>query len=295
MSILILPGLMIAEARKVRWMPDYAGKRMEDWLNNMGDWCISRRRFWGLPLPFYPCACGELIVVGSRKELGGYAGELHRPWIDAAKAACPKCGKAVSRVESVGDCWLDAGIIPFSTLGYLEDRAAWERWFPADFICEMREQIRLWFYATLFMGVTLEGRAPYRAVLTYEKVHDEKGEPMHKSKGNALWFDDAAEKMGADVMRWLYAAHPVTTNLHFGYGPAAEATRKLLRLWNVAAFFATYAGLTCQDVAHDYTKAFEAAMRAGENLAAERVDALAGALETVLAELKRPDGHNGEL
>ncbi len=235
--------LMIAEARKVRWMPDYAGKRMEDWLNNMGDWCISRRRFWGLPLPFYPCACGELIVVGSRKELGGYAGELHRPWIDAAKAACPKCGKAVSRVESVGDCWLDAGIIPFSTLGYLEDRAAWERWFPADFICEMREQIRLWFYATLFMGVTLEGRAPYRAVLTYEKVHDEKGEPMHKSKGNALWFDDAAEKMGADVMRWLYAAHPVTTNLHFGYGPAAEATRKLLRLWNVAAFFATYAGL----------------------------------------------------
>ncbi len=241
---------MIAEARKVRWSPEHAGKRMEDWLNNMGDWCISRRRFWGLPLPFYPCACGRLTVAGSRAELAKLAvsgmdevKELHRPWIDAVRIRCPKCRKPVSRIEAVGDCWLDAGIIPFSTLDYLGDRKHWEKWFPAEMVCEMREQIRLWFYAVLFMGVALEGRSPYKAVLTYEKVHDEKGEPMHKSKGNAIWFDEAAEKMGADVMRWLYAAHPVTTNLNFGYGPAGEAKRKLLTLWNVASFFSTYAAL----------------------------------------------------
>ncbi|UCH33856.1 MAG: class I tRNA ligase family protein, partial [Armatimonadota bacterium] len=109
---------MIDAARTVRWIPEYAGKRMEDWLNNMGDWCISRKRFWGLPLPFYECACGELTVVGSRCELEVLATsgldqlrELHRPWIDAVTVTCAQCGRAVQRIPEVGDCWLDAGIV----------------------------------------------------------------------------------------------------------------------------------------------------------------------------------------
>ncbi len=100
----------------------------------------------------------------------------------ACEIACPKCGAEVERVPEVGDCWLDAGIVPFSTLGYLdEDQSYWRKWFPADFVCEMREQLRLWFYAMMFMSVTLTGRSPYRAALVYEKVHDEQGRPMHKS------------------------------------------------------------------------------------------------------------------
>jgi len=240
---------MIREAGKVRWIPDYAGKRMEDWLNNMGDWCISRKRFWGLPLPFYQCSCGELTIIGSRKELedlaiSGLEGlkELHRPWIDEVVVRCPKCGGAAERIPEVGDCWLDAGIVPFSTLGYLdEDKSYWRKWFPADFIVEMREQIRLWFYSMLFMGVTLEGRTPYKAVLVYEKVHDEHGRPMHKSHGNAIWFDEAVEKMGADVMRWIYAGSNVQNNLNFGYGKGEDVVRRLLTLWNVYSFFVTYA------------------------------------------------------
>ncbi len=240
---------MKEEARKVRWVPDYAGKRMEDWLNNMGDWCISRKRFWGLPLPIFKCACGEMTFIGSRKELEEMAvsgienlKELHRPWIDDVKIKCPKCGGTAERIPEVGDCWLDAGIVPYSTLGYLdEDKSYWEKWFPAEFIVEMREQIRLWFYAMLFMSVTLEGRTPYKSVLVYEKVHDEKGRPMHKSHGNAIWFDEAVEKMGADVMRWIYAGSNIQNNLNFGYGKGEDVVRNLLTLWNVYSFFVTYA------------------------------------------------------
>lgn len=146
-----------------------------------------------------------MTIIGSKKELESLAvcgieqlRELHRPWIDAVKIKCPKCGQVAERIPEVGDCWLDAGIVAFSTLGYLdEDNSYWQKWFPADFVVEMREQIRLWFYAMLFMSVTLVGRAPYKTVLVYEKVHDEQGRPMHKSYGNAIWFDEAVEKMGA--------------------------------------------------------------------------------------------------
>ncbi len=238
---------MIREARKVKWHPEHVGKLMEDWLKNMGDWNISRKRYFGLPLPFYECDCGEAVVVGSKRELKKLAvdpkkvdnlSELHRPWIDEVTIECPQCGKEVKRVADVGDCWLDAGIVPFSTLKYLEDKDYWKQWFPADWICEMREQVRLWFYSTLFMAATLEDKTPYKEVLSYEKLYDEKGKPMHKSAGNAIWFDDAAEKMGADIMRWMYFTHDPATNINFGYGVADEIRRRFfLILWNCYKFF----------------------------------------------------------
>ena len=116
---------MLDVNQDIEWTPPQYGKRMDDWLRNMGDWNISRRRFYGLPLPFYPCSCGHLNVIGSRAELearavGGIEGlvELHRPWIDRVTIACAACGEEVSRVPEVGDVWLDAGIVPFSTLGW---------------------------------------------------------------------------------------------------------------------------------------------------------------------------------
>ena len=243
---------MIKAARGVAWTPEYAGKRMENWLENMGDWNISRKRYWGLVLPFYVCDCGEVTVARSKAHLRQLAvnpevvdnlPELHRPWVDEVKIKCPKCGDTVSRIPEVGDAWLDAGIVAFSTLGYLENNDYWQEWFPANWVSEMREQIRLWFYSMLFMSVTLEDTAPYQNVLTYEKVHDETGRPMHKSWGNAIWFDDAAEKMGADVMRWMYAGANITQNMNFGYGIAEEVKRNLLTLWNTYSFFVMYANL----------------------------------------------------
>ncbi|MEP6892508.1 MAG: class I tRNA ligase family protein, partial [Gaiellaceae bacterium] len=201
-SVADLRQPMLDANQTVEWTPAYMGKRMDDWLRNMGDWNISRRRYYGLPLPFYPCSCGHLNVIGSRAELerravGGLdqLEELRRPWIDDVPITCAECGEAVQRIPEVGDVWLDAGIVPFSTLGWqndervkegygtgaarelttadLPDHAYWESWFPADWVSEMREQIRLWFYSQLLMSVALTGQAPFRKVLGYEKMLDE--------------------------------------------------------------------------------------------------------------------------
>ena len=256
----------------IEWTPPYMGKRMDDWLHNMGDWNISRRRYYGLPLPFYPCACGHLNVIGSRAELEQRAvsgldqlEELRRPWIDAVPIRCEACGEPVQRIEEVGDVWLDAGIVPFSTLGWespefvpegyatgaarglttadLPDHATWEQWFPADWVSEMREQIRLWFYSQLFMSVALTGRAPFRKVLGYEKMLDEQGREMHGSWGNMIDANEAFARMGADVMRWQYCAQPPDRNLLFGFGPAQEIKRRLLTLWNSAKFLGDYGAI----------------------------------------------------
>ncbi|MCL2815529.1 MAG: class I tRNA ligase family protein, partial [Oscillospiraceae bacterium] len=226
---------LIEAAESVSWDPPFMGKRMADWLNNMGDWNISRKRFYGLPLPFYPCeACGRLTVVGSKNELIDLCGEaarnlpeLHRPWIDELKLKCPGCGASVSRIPEVGDVWLDAGIVPFSTLGYFDDRAEWEKNYPAQWEIEMQEQVRLWFYSQLFMSVTITGKAPYEKVQTHARVIQEDGSEFHKT-GFMIRFEEAADKMGADVIRYLYAGAPTSSDVRFGFTLGEEARRKLL-------------------------------------------------------------------
>lgn len=243
----IRPRLLEAAA-KVNWQPEYIGKRMQDWLMNMGDWNISRKRFYGLPLPFYPCRnCGKLTVIGSREELGKLGGskadtlpELHRPWIDEIRIDCPECGSKVSRVSEVGDVWLDAGIVPFTTLGYFKDKEKWKTYYPAEWVTEMREQVRLWFYSLLFMSVTLEGVAPYEKVLAYNSVIAEDGTKFSKT-GFMIKFDEAAGKLGADTIRYLFAGASVTADVRFGFNLGEEARRKLLSFWNIYSFFMTYA------------------------------------------------------
>ena len=263
---------LLEENAKVTWVPEYMGKRMDDWLRNMGDWNISRRRYYGLPLPLYPCACGHLNVIGSKAELAERAvegieqlEELRRPWIDRVPIRCEQCGETVTRIPEVGDVWLDAGIVPFATLGWenetripggyatgaakglttadLPDHGYWEQWFPADWVSEMREQIRLWFYSQFFMSVVLIGRSPYKRVLGYEKMLDEKGREMHSSWGNTIAAEDAFSQMGADVMRWQFCAQPPDRNLLFGFGPGHEIKRKLLTFWNSTKFLADYGAI----------------------------------------------------
>ena len=144
------------------------------------------------------------------------------------------------RIPSVGDVWLDAGITPFSTNKYFTDRAYWEKQFPAHWVTEMREQVRLWFYSILFMSVTLAGRAPYERVLGYNSVVSEDGSRFSKT-GFMIRFDEAAERIGADAIRYLYAGANVAADVRFGYNLGDEARRKMLGLWNIYTFFETYA------------------------------------------------------
>ncbi|MBQ7542945.1 MAG: isoleucine--tRNA ligase [Clostridia bacterium] len=242
---------LIRAAESVRWEPDSNGKRMVDWLNNMGDWNISRKRYYGLPLPFYVCDCGEVTVIGSKAELREKAvdpavvdalPELHRPWVDDVQIVCPKCGKAVRRIAETGDVWLDAGIVPYSTFGYFDDKEEWKKNFPAEWVTEMREQVRLWFYSMLFMSVVLEDRAPYERVLSYNSVVAEDGSRFSKT-GFMIRFDEAAEKIGADTVRYLYAGAPVANDVRFGFNLGDEARRKLLGFYNIYTFFDTYAAI----------------------------------------------------
>ncbi len=257
-----LRGLVSEVAKKIRWLPGFGLQRELDWLRNMDDWMISKKRYWGLALPIYKCECGHFDVIGSEEDLRARAASgwdsfeghsPHRPWIDAVKVECSKCGEEVSRIADVGNPWLDAGIVSFSTIGYREDREHWMKWFPADWITEsFPGQFRNWFYSLLTMSTVLEGREPTRTVHSYALMRDENGEEMHKSKGNAIWFEDAAERMGADAMRWLYSRHNPAANLNFGFGVADDVRRRLMiPLWNVYSFFVTYANIDRFDPSAD--------------------------------------------
>ena len=246
---------MMEITRKVRWIPAFGLERELDWLRNMHDWMISKKRYWGLALPIWTCdACDSFEVVGSEHELEEravagwpeFAGHSpHRPWIDGVKIACSSCGGTMSRIRDVGNPWLDAGIVPFSTIGYRNDREHWRDWFPADWISEsFPGQFRNWFYSLLAMSATLEETEPFKACFSYALLRDEHGAEMHKSKGNAIWFEDAADKMGVDVMRWMYLRHTPANNLNFGYAPGDEVRRQFhIPIWNVYSFFVNYANI----------------------------------------------------
>ena len=238
--------------RDIKWIPGFGYERELDWLLNMHDCMISKKRYWGLALPIYDCeSCGTVNVVGGREELAERAVEgwdqfeghtPHRPYVDKVRIRCSRCGEPVSRIADVGNPWLDAGIVPFSTMHYRSDPDYWKGWFPADFVTEsFPGQFRNWFYSLLAMSTVLRREAPFKTLFGYALVFGEDGRQMHKSWGNAIEFDEASERMGVDVMRWMFANARPEDNINFGWHAADEARRRLLVLWNVYSFFITYA------------------------------------------------------
>ncbi len=251
---------------QIKWVPDFGYLREMDWLRNMHDWMISKKRYWGLALPIWECAeCGNFEVIGSDDELAQRATAgldvladhtPHRPYIDAVKVACSNCGASMDRVRDVGNPWLDAGIVPFSTLSYRKDADYWKQWYPAHWISEsFPGQFRNWFYSLLAMATVMDGTPPFLENFSYATLLDEHGDPMHKSLGNAIEFNEAADKMGVDVMRWLFCTHKPENDLLFGYHKdkndlsssykSGDEVRAdfLIPLWNVYSFFVTYARL----------------------------------------------------
>lgn len=254
--------MMIEVVKKITWMPEFGLDRELDWLKNMHDWLISKKnRYWGLALPIYECKkCGRFEVLGSKDELKtrAVAGwdefegrSPHKPYIDEVKIKCTSCGEVVERIDDVGNPWLDAGIVPYSTIAqnnqgeplYTKNRSEWEKWFPVDFITEsFPGQFKNWFYALIAMSTALENKPPFKTVLGFATLLGEDGRPMHKSWGNSIEFNEGADKIGVDVMRWMYARQNPADNMLFGYKRADEVRRQFyLMLYNVYKFYVEYA------------------------------------------------------
>jgi isoleucyl-tRNA synthetase len=243
---------LVEANRNVSWTPEWAGSgRFGDWLANADDWCISRSRVWGSPLPVWVCDdCQAEVVVGSRKELKERAVsfpeefEMHRPWVDEVKLKCERCGGTMTREAFVTDCWLDSGMAHTASVNYLHDTSLFNRVFPYDFITEAVDQSRGWFYSLLYTSVVMHGKTPFKECVSQEHVLDEDGGKMSKSKGNVVWASDSLAAVGADPFRVFMLTRSASWSRTNYVPKEIELTRKKMDvLWNVVLFAETYMDL----------------------------------------------------
>lgn len=263
-----LKDKLIENNKGVNWYPEFVGQgRFGNWLEELKDWAISRTRYWGTPLPVWKCEdCGCKTTVGSRQELAELAIEdvdpetieLHRPYIDEVHLKCPDCGKPMTRVPEVIDCWFDSGAMPFAQWHYpFEHKEDFDQLFPADYICEGIDQTRGWFYSLLAVSTFVTGKAPYKNVLVTDLVLDKNGKKMSKSKGNTINPFEMFDKYGVDALRWyLLYVSPPWTPIRFDEDGLKEIVSKFVgTLKNTYTFFTLYAntdGIHPNDFFVDY-------------------------------------------
>ncbi len=239
---------MLEEIERVNWFPDWAGEaRQLDWTLNLRDWCLSRQRYWGIPLPLWKCAkCGRVKVVGRLDELKASPNyregmDLHRPWVDEIAFECPECGSVMARIKDILDVWFDSGVSSWAQLGYPRREDEFKRWWPMDWIVEGPDQTRGWFNSQLTTGVLCFSRSPYESVLMHGWVNGPDGRQMHKSLGNYVDPVETIDKFGADALRFfLLEVNPPWEDTNFLEEGVQNAQRTLNILWNVHKFAATY-------------------------------------------------------
>ncbi|MBN2477723.1 isoleucine--tRNA ligase, partial [Candidatus Micrarchaeota archaeon] len=223
---------MLSEINTVEWYPSFVKKRFTDFVTVAPDWCISRQRYWGIPLPIWKCECGEIKVIGNRDELPKVK-ELHRPFVDKITFKCEKCGKEMHRIKDVLDVWFDSGNAVWASLTEEEVNKFGER---ADFIVEGQDQIRGWFYSLLGSGIVRYDKCPYKRLMMHGFFVDEKGEKMSKSLGNFVPLEEILEKYGADSFRLWGLNNAVWEELKFNWTELKEAHGDLMVLYNMYVF-----------------------------------------------------------
>ncbi|NYT00160.1 MAG: isoleucine--tRNA ligase [Methanocellales archaeon] len=232
---------MIEEISRIGWYPEWAGSaRFMDWISSARDWCISRQRYWGTPLPIWMCECGSIEVIGTRKELKERTKvpllDLHRPHIDTIKLRCT-CGNTMHRVKDVFDVWFDSAVASWATLDFPQDIEKFKKWWPADFITEGHDQTRGWFYSQLGSSMVAFEKAPYKSVLMHGFTLDDEGRKMSKSLGNVVAPEDVIKKYGADALRfYVLSANAPWEDLRFNWEEVQNVHRMLNILWNVYRF-----------------------------------------------------------
>ena len=233
---------------KINWEPEHIKEgRFGEWLNNVKDWALSRKKFWGTPLPIWRCSCGNEEIIGSVKELKKMSVkkldskdiDLHKPWIDNIKLKCSKCKKEMDRVGDVIDCWYDSGASTFAQFHYpFENKAEFEKRFPYDFISEAIDQTRGWFYTLHVLSTILFNDVAYKNVICAGHIVDEKGEKMSKSKKNILNPEVIMEEVGVDATRLEFCTIDSGSSKRFGIKSVKEEVLPFLNiLWNTNQFY----------------------------------------------------------
>ncbi len=244
---------LVKNTNDTNWYPDNIRTgRFGNFVENVIDWGLSRERYWGTPLPIWECDCGHRECIGSIEELKQKGInvpediELHKPYIDNVKLKCPHCGKEMTRVSEVIDCWFDSGSMPFAQHHYpFENKELFEQNFPAQFISEAVDQTRGWFYTLMAISTLLFDKSSFENCVVLGHVLDKHGLKMSKHKGNVLSPTTVLENEGADATRWyFYTASAPWLPSRFYEEAVQESQRKFLgTLWNVYSFYVLYADI----------------------------------------------------
>ena len=285
---------MLDEVSKVTWYPEWAGSaRFSDWIRNARDWCISRQRYWGIPLPIWTCTvCGHIDVIGTAAELEERSGQklndLHRPDVDAVLLDCP-CGGKMKRSPDVFDVWFDSAVASWATLRYPSHEEEFNDWWPADFITEGHDQTRGWFYSQLGASMVSFGKAPYKSVLMHGFTLDDQGRKMSKSIGNIVQPEEVVTKFGADILRfYVLGANAPWEDLHFSWDAVENTARMLNIFWNAYRFALPYMVLDNFDARKADLSRYQNNLRPEDRWIISRVNSLA---EEVMAEMEQYQLH----
>ena len=234
--------LMLSEVKKVTWYPEWAGSaRFYDWIKEARDWCVSRQRYWGIPIPVWVCdTCDKYRVIGTIAELEKASGQKvpdpHRPFVDKVTIPC-ECGGTMKRVGDIFDVWFDSAVASWATVGFPAKTEEFEKLWPADFITEGQDQTRGWFYSQLGASTIAFGKAPYKSVCMHGFALDAEGRKMSKSLGNVVAPEEVVAKVGIDVLRlYVLSSSAPWDDLKFNWDGVATVNRTINILWNVYRF-----------------------------------------------------------